>query len=82
MLDIDAGAIKILHGIDDGSLRQELAAHTYEMENQQPKVVKKEVLKGKLGHSPDNADSAMIANWVKRGGLKQKAKVSADNLFF
>lgn len=82
MLDMDAGAIKILHGIDDGILRQELAAHTYEVENQQPKVVKKEVLKGKLGHSPDNADSAMISNWVRRGGLEQKKKVTADNLFF
>jgi len=82
MLDMDAGAIKILHGIDDGILRQELAAHTYEMENQQPKVVKKEVIKGKLGHSPDNADSAMIVNWCRRGGLEQKKKVTADNLFF
>jgi phage terminase large subunit len=82
MLDMDAGDIKVLHGIDDGVLRQQLAAHTYEMENQKPKVIKKDLLKMKLGRSPDNADSAMIANWVKRGGLKQKAKVSADNLFF
>lgn len=81
-LDMDAGAIKIMHGIDDGTLRQQLAAHTYEMENQLPKIVKKEVLKGKLGRSPDNADSAMIANWARRGGSNKEAKVSADNLFF
>ena len=82
MLDMDAGAIKVLHGIDDGVLRQQLAAHTYEMENQRPKVIKKDLLKMKLGRSPDNADSAMIANWAKRGGLSQTKKVSADNLFF
>ena len=82
MLDMDAGAVKILHGIDDGVLRQQLAAHTYEMENQKPKVIKKEKLKAKLGRSPDNADSAMIANWVRRGGLTQAKKVTADNLFF
>lgn len=82
MLDMDAGAIKILHGIDDGALRQQLAAHTYEMEDQKPKVIKKDKLKAKLGRSPDNADSAMICNWVKRGGLSQVKKVTADNLFF
>lgn len=81
MLDMDAGDIKILSGIDDGILRQQLAAHTYEMENQKPKVIKKEKLKEKLGRSPDNADSAMISNWVRRGGAKTK-KASADNLFF
>lgn len=82
MLDLDAGAIKILHGIDDGILRQQLAAHTYEMENQKPKVIKKDLLKGKLGCSPDNADSAMICNWCRRGGNNQKKKVRSDNLFF
>ena len=82
MLDMDAGAIKVLHGIDDGALRQQLAAHTYEMENQKPKIIKKDKLKAKLGRSPDNADSAMIANWVRRGGLSQVKKVTADNLFF
>ena len=66
--DMDAGAVKILNGFDDGELRRQLAAHTYEMVNQEPVVIKKEKLKAILGHSPDEADSAMIANWVRRGG--------------
>lgn len=65
-LDMDAGAIKMLHGIDDGELRRQLAAHTYEMVDQVPKVLKKAKVKEALGRSPDNADSAMISNWVKR----------------
>lgn len=68
MLDMDAGAIKVVFDLDDGELRRQLAAHTYEMENQQPKVIKKEKLKLALGRSPDQADSAMIANFVRRGG--------------
>lgn len=82
MLDMDAGAVKMLHGIDDGVLRQQLAAHTYEMVDQKPKVIKKETLKLKLGRSPDNADSAMIANWRRRGGIAQTKKANANNLFF
>lgn len=68
MLDMDSGALKIIHGIDDGGLRQQLAAHTYEMIDQIPHVIKKDKLKVVLGRSPDNADSAMICNWVRRGG--------------
>lgn len=67
-LDLDAGAVKIIHAIDDGELRQQLAAHTYEMVDQKPKVISKKKLKAILGRSPDNADSAMIANWIRRGG--------------
>lgn len=67
-LDMDAGAIKIINGLDDGKLRQQLVAHTYVMENQKPKVLKKEKLREVLARSPDQADSAMIANWVRRGG--------------
>lgn len=67
-LDMDAGAIKMLHGLDDGELRRQLAAHTFEMPDQKPIVIKKEKLKLALARSPDQADSAMIANWVRRGG--------------
>lgn len=67
-LDMDAGAIKMLNGFDDGELRRQLAAHTYEMVNQKPKVISKEKLKLALARSPDHADSAMIANWIRRGG--------------
>lgn len=66
MLDMDAGAIKIIMDLDDGELRRQLAAHTYEMVDQRPKVIQKAMLKLILGRSPDNADSAMIGNWVKR----------------
>lgn len=68
-LDLDALDIKILNGIDDGILRQQLAAHTFEMENQKPKVISKKKIKEQLGRSPDNADSAMICNWIRRGGI-------------
>lgn len=67
-LDMDAGTIKMLNGHDDGELRRQLAAHTYEMINQKPVVINKEKLKLALARSPDHADSAMIANWVRRGG--------------
>lgn len=70
---------KLLHGLDDGELRRQLAAHTYEMEYQVPKVVKKEVLKVVLGRSPDQADSAMIANWAKRGGKKHSDSSKNQN---
>ena len=68
MLDMDSGAIKMIHGLDDGELRRQLAAHTYEMVNQEPQVKKKKDLRADLGRSPDQADSAMIANWIRRGG--------------
>lgn len=66
MLDMDAGEVKILNtinGLDE--LRKELSAHTYEMNNQTPDVVKKEKIKQAIGHSPDEADSFMIANHVR-----------------
>lgn len=72
MLDMDSGSVKILNHLDNGELRKQLAAHTYEMENQKPKVVKKDKIKEALGRSPDNADSAMIANYVRRGSIKTK----------
>ena len=66
MLDMDAGEVKILNtinGLDE--LRKELSAHTYEMNNQTPDIVKKEKIKQVIGHSPDEADSFMIANHVR-----------------
>lgn len=66
MLDMDSGDTKILNslnGLDE--LRKQLAAHSYEMVNQEPSVVKKEKIKQIIGHSPDEADSFMIANWIK-----------------
>lgn len=66
--DMDSGAVKMIHGLDDGELRRQLAAHTYEMVNQKPIVTRKKDLKVILARSPDQADSAMIANFVRRGG--------------
>lgn len=66
MLDMDSGNLKLFHetsGLDE--VRKQLVAHTFEMDNQQPSVVKKDKLKQKIGHSPDEADSLMIANYVK-----------------
>lgn len=66
MLDMDSGDIKILNTIDKlDELRKELSAHTYQMNNQIPDVVKKEKIKQMIGHSPDEADSFMIANHVR-----------------
>lgn len=67
-LDMDSGAVKMVFDLDDGELRRQMAAHTYEMIDQKPHVIKKEKLKKALARSPDNADSAMIANFVRRGG--------------
>nr|DAO33598.1 MAG TPA: terminase large subunit [Caudoviricetes sp.] len=65
MLNMDSGTIKIYKDVSTlGELRKELGAHTYEMENQQPKVIKKSKLKEVLGHSPDYSDSFMIASWM------------------
>lgn len=66
MLDMDSGDIKVYHDISTlDNLRKQLMAHSYEMNNQEPSVVKKEKIKAAIGHSPDEADSFMIANWVK-----------------
>ena len=77
--DMDKGEIKIRFDVDDGSMKQQLAAHTYVMEEQTPKVVKKDKLKEMLGRSPDQADSAMIANWVRRGGKAAEQNSSKKN---
>ena len=65
MLNMDSGTIKLYKDVSTlGELRKELGAHTYEMENQEPKVIKKSKLKETLGHSPDYSDSFMIASWM------------------
>lgn len=70
-LDMDDGSFKVLMGIDDGELARQLGAHTYTYENNTPRLITKEKLKKELGRSPDNADSLMIANWGRRGGVAQ-----------
>ena len=66
MLDFDSGALKIRHdlrGLDE--IRKQLLAHTFEMVNQEPSVIKKDKIKQVLGRSPDEADSLMIANYCR-----------------
>lgn len=80
MEDMRDGAIKVLWGdIDDGELARQLSAHTYEMDFTTPKVISKDKLKVLLGRSPDQADAAMIANWTRRGGRKEKDSTKNQN---
>lgn len=83
-LDLDAGAVRFLNGLDDGELRRQLVAHTYEMIDQKPHVIKKEKLRPLIGRSPDNADSAMITNWCRRyiTGVSNDPKRNASRLVF
>lgn len=67
MLDMDSGDIKLLDsmvGLDE--LRRELMATAFEMNNQEPSVVKKDKIKMVLGRSPDAADSFAICNYARR----------------
>lgn len=67
MLDMDSGDVKIYHDLNDlDGLKRELSSHTYEMNNQEPSVVKKDKIKLIIGHSPDRADSFCIANYARR----------------
>lgn len=70
MLDMDAGKVKIYTEMDTiDELRRQLTTHTYEMNDKlEPSVIQKKKIKELIGHSPDEADSAMIANWIRRGG--------------
>lgn len=68
-LDMDAGDFKIYDGLNGkDQLFRELGVHTYETVNLEPKVLKKENIKAELGHSPDLADSCMIANAARHMG--------------
>ena len=67
MMDMDSGEIKLYHDVFDiDGLIRELSAHTYVMENQEPSVVKKDKIKLVIGHSPDRADSLMVAAYCMR----------------
>lgn len=63
MLDGDEGRIKILNTVvENGDLVKQLTAHRFDLETGKPRVTRKKDIKRVLGRSPDNADSAMIAN--------------------
>jgi hypothetical protein len=69
-LDMDAGKASIADDLNTSEeLKRQLMVHTYEMNDKlEPVVLQKKKIKEVLGYSPDEADSAMIANWVRRGG--------------
>lgn len=65
MLDLDAGKLKLLEGSPDFNIAQvkkELIAHSYDLDTGKTRVVRKSVLRKRLGRSPDWADATMIAN--------------------
>jgi hypothetical protein len=85
MLDMDAGDIKIYNELFDlDGLKRELSAHTYEMNNQEPSVAKKDKIKLVLGHSPDRADSFCIANYARRTASHPELnpRTNKNRLFF
>lgn len=67
-LDMDSGEAKISNELSTmEELRRQLMTHTYEMNDKlEPVVLNKKKIKEILGYSPDEADSAMIANWARR----------------
>ena len=69
-MDMDAGQAKIYENLNTyEELRNQLMVHTFEMNDRlEPIVLTKKKIKEAIGHSPDEADSAMIANWIRRGG--------------
>lgn len=85
MMDMDAGDIRIyqsMEGLDE--LRRELMAHSFELVNQEPSVVKKDKIKQAIGHSPDFADSFMIAAYAKRlhDNPELNARTNRNRLYF
>ena len=54
-------------------LRKQLMVLTHDFNDaQEPQVMSKKEWKETLGYSPDEADSLQIANWIRRGGYKEK----------
>lgn len=68
---MDEGSFQMLNVLETlTELRKQLMVHTYEFDEKlQPKVLQKKKIKEELGYSPDEADSAMIANWIQSGGV-------------
>lgn len=80
---MDEGSFQILRSLSTVSeLRKQLMVHTYEFDEKlQPKVLQKKKVKEELGYSPDEADSAMIANWVSAGGVIDPKKDASRIVF-
>lgn len=74
---LDEGKTKIFNELETISeLRKQLMAMTYEFkENLEPSVIQKKKLKEILGYSPDEADSAMICDWVANGSSDKRYNI-------
>ncbi len=74
---LDDGTTKIFAQLETMSdLRKQLTAMTYEFkENLEPSIIQKKKLKEILGHSPDEADSFMICDWVANGSSDKRYNI-------
>lgn len=81
--NMDEGSFQMWNQLETmGELRKQLMVHTYEFDDKlQPKVLQKKKIKEELGYSPDEADSAMIANWIMAGGVTDP-KQDASRIIF
>lgn len=63
---MDSGKTRIASNLENlSTIRKQLSIHTYEFDDKlQPKVLPKSKVKEVLGHSPDEADSVVIVDWV------------------
>lgn len=75
--DMDSGDLKLLNSIQSlPDIRKQLMTITYEVDDKlQPKILKKDKVKEVLGRSPDEADSLVIANWIRRSTTKRISSI-------
>lgn len=83
-MDMDAGKLKLYDKIETiDEIRTQLTLHTFEMNDRlEPSVLTKKKIKEVLGYSPDEADSLMIANWVRRGPDKNDPRHDQSRIIF
>lgn len=74
---LDEGKTKIFNELETiNELRKQLMAMTYDFkDNLEPSVLQKKKLKEILGYSPDEADSAMICDWVANGSSDKRYNI-------
>lgn len=74
---LDEGKTKIFNELETiNELRKQLMAMTYDFkDNLEPTVIQKKKLKEILGYSPDEADSAMICDWVANGSSDKRYNI-------
>lgn len=82
-LDMDSGDLRIFSELESvEELRKQLMTHSYEMNDKlEPVVIQKKKIKEIIGRSPDEADSLMIANWIRRGGAVDPKKDASRIIF-